>query len=226
MVQPRSVLRLAFYAFLIGAAPALAQDAAPDQPAGGSKPLPATIQAKAITVNVTVTDAQLRDAAQDQDDWRLHGRTYDNQRFSPLTQINGANVKKLVPVSIIQTGVANSFEVTPIVVNGIMYIVTPSDRVQAYDAASGEILWVYNPVLKYSDLCCGPEARGVAVAYGKVFVAQLDGVVIALDARTGSLVWKSDPAITPSTGTVHYSFTGAPQVYAGMVVIGSSGAEY
>jgi alcohol dehydrogenase (cytochrome c) len=226
MIQPRSSLRVTFYAILIGVAPAFAQDVTPEHEASAPRPLSTAIQAKPITANVTVTDAQLLSAAQDQDDWRLHGRTYDNQRFSPLSQISGANVKKLVPVSIIQTGVANSFEATPIVVNGVMYIVTPSDHVQAYDAVSGEILWVYNPILKYSDLCCGPEARGVAVAYGKVFVAQLDGVVIALDARTGSLVWKSDPAIAPPTDTVHYSFTGAPQVYDGMVLVGSSGAEY
>jgi PQQ-dependent dehydrogenase (methanol/ethanol family) len=157
----------------------------------------------------------------------LHGRTYDNQRFSPLTQINDANVKTLVPVAIIQTGISNSFEVSPVIVNGVMYIVTPGDHVQAYDAATGEPLWVYNPTLGYSDLCCGPEARGVAVAYGKVFLAQLDGVMVALDARTGAVAWKSDRATTlPSAGKTNYSFTGAPQVYDGLVVIGSAGAEY
>ncbi len=161
-----------------------------------------------------------------EDNWLLHGRTYDNQRFSPLTQISDANVKTLVPVAIIQTGIANSFEVTPIIVNGVMYVATPGDHVQAYDAASGEPLWVYNPTLSYSDLCCGPESRGVAVAYGKVFVAQLDGVIVALDAKTGALLWKSDPAATLPQPTHFYSFTGAPQVYHGMVVIGSAGAEY
>ena len=76
-------------------------------------------------------------------------------------------------------------------VDGTMYVSAPSDHVQAYDAATGELKWSYNPVLGYSDNCCGPQSRGVAVAYGKVFIAQLDGHVVALDARTGALVWKS-----------------------------------
>ena len=63
-------------------------------------------------------------ADKDMDNWLLHGRTYDNQRFSPLTQINKANVRHLLPVSIIQTGIANTFEATPLVVNGILYIST------------------------------------------------------------------------------------------------------
>jgi PQQ-dependent dehydrogenase (methanol/ethanol family) len=189
---------------------------------------PPNVMATAITADVTVSDAMLHNAAKDNNDWLLHGRTYDNQRFSPLAQISAANVNKLVPVAIIQTGIANSFEDSPIVVNGVMYVVTPGDHVQAYDAANGQPLWVYNPTLEYTDLCCGPEARGVAVAYGKVFVAQLDGLVVALDARTGALVWKSDPATTlpAPPDKAHYSFTGAPQVYDGMVVVGSAGAEY
>ena len=79
-------------------------------------------------------------------------------------------------------------------VDGVMYVSTPGDHVQAYDAVTGEPLWSYTPSLGYSDLCCGPQARGVAVAYGKVFLAQLDGTLVALDARTGTVVWKSDHA--------------------------------
>jgi alcohol dehydrogenase (cytochrome c) len=190
--------------------------------------LPPNVAAGTITADVTVSDAMLHNAEKDNNNWLLHGRTYDNQRFSPLTQINNINVKKLVPVAIIQTGIANSFEDSPIIVNGVMYIVTPGDHVQAYDAASGQPLWVYNPTLGYTDLCCGPEARGVAVAYGKVFVAQLDGLVLALDARTGAVVWKSDAATTlpAPPDKAHYSFTGAPQVYDGLVVVGSAGGEY
>ena len=171
-----------------------------------------------------MSDRQLR--AADADNWLLHGRTYDNQRFSPLTQINSGNVHRLVPVAIIQTGIANSFEATPIVVNGIMYVSTPGDHVMAYDAATGAILWTYAPSLAYSNLCCGPQSRGVAVAYGKVFVAQLDATVVALEARDGAVVWKSDPARTLPSDPTFYSFTLAPQVYDGMVVVGSSGAEY
>ena len=96
-----------------------------------------------------------------------------------------------------------------------MYIVTASDHVRAYDAASGHILWSYDPRLGFSDVCCGPEARGVAVAYGKVYVARLDGVVVALDAKTGKEIWKSDRIATLPADPDYYSFTAAPVAYDG-----------
>src|SRR5689334_2340027 len=161
------------------AGPLLAQAPAPDSHGAAPAPAPATevagaVVAKAITADVTIDDAKLLSAAGDQDNWLLHGRTYDNQRFSPLTQIDAKNVQRLVSVSIIQTGIANSFEATPLVVNGVMYISTPGDHVLAYDAATGGLLWSYTPSLRFSNLCCGPQSRGVAVAYGKLFLAQLD----------------------------------------------------
>jgi alcohol dehydrogenase (cytochrome c) len=185
-----------------------------------------TVITSPVTANVHVTDAMLLNAGNDQDNWLLHGRSYDNQRYSPLSEINQANVKRLTPVSIIQTGIANSFEATPLVVNGIMYVSTPGDHVLAYDAATGAPLWSYTPALRYSNLCCGPQSRGVAIAYGKLFLAQLDGVVTALDATNGKLLWQSNYAQTLPPDPVFYSFTMAPQVYSGMVVVGSSGAEY
>lgn len=197
-----------------------------DAPPAAPPPVPDTILVRPITADVTVTDRQLLAADSDQDNWLIHGRTYDNQRFSPLAQINAANVKRLLPVAIIQTGVSNSFEATPLVVNGVMYISLPGDHVRAYDAVTGDILWTYTPTLAYSNLCCGPQSRGLAVAYGKLFLAQLDATVVALDARTGQVVWKSDAASTLPMDPTFYSYTLAPQVYDGMVVVGSSGAEY
>jgi alcohol dehydrogenase (cytochrome c) len=178
-----------------------------------------------VGVNVNVSDQDLLTAGQNTNDWLLYGRTYDNQRFSPLTEIKASNVKRLTPVAIIQTGVANSFEDSPIEVNGVLFIATPDDHVQAYDATSGKELWQYTPELNYSDLCCGHQSRGVAVAYGKVFLATLDARLIALDATTGKQVWESHPAEGLPDST-HYSFTMAPQVYGGVVIVGSSGAEY
>ncbi len=189
-------------------------------------PVEQTFLARVVTANVTVTDDMLKNAARDQNDWLMNGRTYDNQRYSPLKQINPSNIRRLVPVSIIQTGIANSFEATPLVVGGVMYVSTPGDHVLAYDAATGDPLWSYTPALRYSDLCCGVQSRGVAVGYGKVFLAQLDGTLTALDARNGSVLWKSDYETTLPADAVFYSYTMAPQVYDGMVVIGSSGAEY
>jgi len=215
-----------------GLAVSLAQSAPTPQPSNdhGVSAAPTAIiesaQVAPVTADVTVTDSMLKKAGTDGNNWLLFGRTYENQRFSPLTQIDVKTVKRLVPVSIIQTGISNSFEASPIVVNGVMYVSTPYDHVQAYDATTGAVLWSYNPKLGYSNQCCGPVSRGVAVAYGKVFVAQLDGIVVALDAKTGKVVWKGDPAKTLPEDSAFYSFTLAPQVYDGMVVVGSSGAEY
>lgn len=182
-------------------------------------------ETRPIGVNVAVSDRDMLNANRNNKDWLLSGRTYDNQRFSPLSQINSLDVKQITPVALIQTGVANSFEDTPIEVNGILYIETADNHVQAYDATTGKELWAYTPELNFSNLCCGHESRGVAVAYGKVFLATLDARVMALDAVTGKQVWESQPAANLPNPT-DYSFTMAPQVYDGMVIVGSSGAEY
>jgi len=208
---------------LCALAPAFAQERAPEPAA---PQVPVTVLTKAVTANVASSDEGLLNAASNQDDWLLYGRTYDNQRFSPLTQIDRSNVKRLAVKAIIHTGFFNSMEATPIVVDGTLYVSTPNDHVQAYDAASGELKWSYNPVLGYTDNCCGPQSRGVAVAYGKVFIAQLDGHVVALDAKTGAVVWKSVIADTIPEPAHYYAFTMAPQVFNGMVLLGNSGAEY
>jgi len=188
--------------------------------------VPETVLAHEVTADVNITDAALKNAEKDPDNWLLFGRTYDNQRYSPLSQVNTSNVSKLKPVAIIQTGLIGSLEGSPIVANGVLYISTVSDHVQAFDAVTGHIMWTYTPKLNYSLTCCGPVSRGLAVAYGKVFIAQLDGRVAALDARTGKLIWKSDPATTLPEDPTFYSYTAAPQVYDGMVVVGNAGAEY
>lgn len=185
---------------------------------------PGTVQGVSvpIPVNVNVTYEQLLGADQDPNNWILYGRTYGNQRSSPLDQITTRNVTSLVPVANIQTGVAASFEVSPIVVNGIMFISTPYDHVMAYDATNGKQLWSYTAKLGYTQLCCGPESRGVAVADGKVFLATLDAHLIALDAYTGKEAWNTQIADSRDA----FSITMAPQAYDGKVIIGTSGAEF
>jgi alcohol dehydrogenase (cytochrome c) len=178
-------------------------------------------------VSAVPQDRALVQASSDRDNWRLHGRTYDNQRFSPLTQINRDNVAGLTLVQTLHTGVANTFEATPIVVDGVLYLVTATNHVQAWDAATGRQIWAWQPdKLDYTEACCGPQARGVAVAYGKVFTALFDGHLVALDARTGKLIWESDPAKTHPEPRQYYTYTLAPQVYDGMVIVGTAGAEY
>src|ERR1700755_2037698 len=116
------------------------------------------------SAGLNADDRILVRAASDRDNWRLHGRTYDNQRFSPLTGINRKTIDKLQLVHVLHTGVANSFEATPLVVDGVMYLVTATNHVQAYDAVTGQRLWAWAPEkLDFTEACCGPQARGVAV---------------------------------------------------------------
>jgi alcohol dehydrogenase (cytochrome c) len=177
-------------------------------------------------VDLNVTDKMMQDAGNDQDNWLLHGRTYDNQRYSPLAQITTENVKSLSPVALIQTGMPASFETTPIVVKGVMYLTTPVVNrkmlILAVNATTGERLWDVAYNLGPFQICCGPVNRGVAVGYGKVYVDTLDDQLLALDAADGHTVWRS--AIVGSrTG---YSETLAPQIYDGMVIVGSAGGEW
>ncbi len=188
------------------------------QMSGGASP--------AVQTNVTVTDQQLLNAGQDSSNWLLHGRTYSNQRFSPLDQISASNVKNLQLVRLVQTGVVQSFETTPVVVNGIMYVTTPyvspDQEVIAYNAATGKELWRHKIQIGYNQLCCGPVNRGVTVAYGKLFMTTVDAHLMALDAKTGDMVWDEQVA-NPNEG---YSETMTPQVYDGMVIVGSAGGEW
>jgi alcohol dehydrogenase (cytochrome c) len=215
--------RVALFVFSLGCWPAWGQhETAPSAPPSASE----TRTALAVALDVSVTDAQMRSADKEYDNWLLYGRTYDHQRFSPLTEITTANVGRLRPAAIIQTGVLGPLEVSPIIVNGVMYVVTASDHVRAYDAATGNVFWSYDPKLSFSNVCCGPQARGVAVAYGKVYVARLDGVVVALDAKTGQEVWKSNRTATLPADPSYYSFTAAPVAHDGLVIIGSAGSEW
>jgi alcohol dehydrogenase (cytochrome c) len=176
---------------------------------------------------VSAPDKVLIGADRDHDNWRLHGRTYDNQRFSPLTGINRENVGRLKLLHVLHTGVANSFEATPLEVDGVLYTVTATNHVHAWDAVTGRQLWAWQPDrLDFTEACCGPQARGVALAYGKVYTALLDGHLVALDAKTGKLVWQTDPEKTHPEPKHYYTYTLAPQVYAGMVIVGTAGAEY
>jgi len=176
--------------------------------------------------NVTVSDQQMQNAGSNRQDWLLHGRTYDNQRYSTLTQINAGNVRSLSPVAIVQTGMSASFETTPIVVNGVMYATTPvvdnKMKIMAFNAANGSRIWETTYNIGNHKICCGPVNRGVAVGYGNVYVVTLDDKLIALDAKNGQAKWEATLA-DPRAG---YSETMAPQIYNGKVIVGSAGGEW
>lgn len=158
-------------------------------------------------------------------DWMSHGRTYGEQRYSPLDQINQSTVSGLGLAWYADIDTSRAQEATPIVVDGRIYVSTSWSMVKAFDAVTGEPLWSYDPEInraKGADACCDVVNRGVAVWEGKVFVGTLDGRLVALDAASGDEVWSVatfDPALK-------YTITGAPRVIKGQVMIGNGGAEY
>lgn len=179
-----------------------------------------------ISANVDVSGSMLTGAKTDSTNWLLTGRDYDNSRYSALDQITAANASQLTPVAIAQTGFTASFETTPLVVNGVMYLTTPmvnsKQALIAMDATTGRTLWTY----VYSDgetqICCGPVNRGAAIAGGKVYLLTIDDHLIAVDAKTGKQDWSTKVA-DPRAG---YSETMAPTIYKNMVIIGSAGGEW
>jgi PQQ-dependent dehydrogenase (methanol/ethanol family) len=178
----------------------------------------------APTAPVTaVTQEQLNNAAKDEKNFLQTNGNYDQTRYYPGKQIDTANVGKLHPAWIFQTEVKESQETTPIVVNGVMYVTTSFDHVYALNAKTGEEYWHYKhamgPVTTY---CCGPNNRGVAVYDDKVYLATLDSQLVALDAKTGSIVWQTQIA-DPTLG---YSETMAPTAVNGKILIGTNGGEY
>ena len=114
-------------------------------------------------------------AAQAPAGWPLHGQDLGGRRFSPLTAIDTANVARLVPAWTYHSGVTATFQATPIVANGVMYVSLPLSGVVALDPATGRELWRYRHQSRAAKLCCGPANRGVAVSGGKVYVGTVDG---------------------------------------------------
>lgn len=171
-------------------------------------------------------DAQRLDAAaSDTDNWMSHGRTYAEDRFSPLADINDKNVQSLGLAWYWESDSTVGTEATPLVVDGVMYTTTTWNILKALAAATGKVLWTYDPELprykiRYS--CCGPTNRGAALWKGRVYFATIDGRLIAVDAATGKLAWQ----VQTTDPTKPYSITGAPRVVKDRVIIGNSGAEF
>jgi PQQ-dependent dehydrogenase (methanol/ethanol family) len=170
-----------------------------------------------------VSQDMLSRAASDGNNFLHTNGNYDQTRFYPNKQINTSNVRKLRPAWIFQTEVVETMETTPIVVNGVMYVTTAFNHVYALDAATGQQIWHYKhkmgPVTTY---CCGPNNRGVAIAGDRVFMGTLDAKLVALDSKTGKVLWETQIA-DPELG---YSETMAPTVVGNKVLIGTNGGEY
>jgi PQQ-dependent dehydrogenase (methanol/ethanol family) len=173
-----------------------------------------------------VTDDMLKNARTDGKNWAIYGRDYTNQRYSPLAQINSGNVGSLRMSWMYQTGISRlgSFENSPTVVDGVMYVTTPYNTAMAVDARTGQQIWRYEhkPSITAPIYCCGPNNRGVAISGNTVYMGTLDARVVALDSKTGAVKWDVEAA-DPEAG---YSLTLTPLIVDNSVIIGSSGAEY
>jgi quinohemoprotein ethanol dehydrogenase len=172
-----------------------------------------------------VSESRIINADREPGNWMTYGRTYGEQHFSPLNQVNDQNVSQLGLAWFYDLDTNRGQEATPIVVDGVMYFTSAWSKVFALDAATGKLLWSYDPKVPGNwavNACCDVVNRGVAAWDGKIFVGTLDGRLVALDAKTGRLVWEM-LTIDPS---FRYTITGAPRVAKGKVIIGNGGGEF
>ena len=171
----------------------------------------------------SVSQSMLDGAAKDSKNWLHPNGSYEQTRYSPASQINTSNVSKLRPAFVFQTGIVESMETAPLVVNGVMFLTTSYNHVYAINAKTGEQYWHYkHKIGPVSTYCCGPNNKGVAISEGKLFMGTLDAKLVALDAKSGKMLWETQIA-DPELG---YSETMAPAVADGKVLIGTNGGEY
>ncbi len=203
-----------------------AEEAVPvaDIPAAEEAGLPVPAPAEKAEGAAGVDLERIANADKEPGNWLAHGRTYSEQRFSPLDQITPENIGELSLAWSLDTDTTRGLEATPIVIDGTMYMSLSWGVTIAVDAKSGEELWRFDPEVpgewgRYG--CCDVVNRGVAVWKGRVYVASFDGRLFALDAKDGSIVWQVN-----TIPGAPYTVTGAPRVFNDKVVIGNGGGEY
>src|ERR1700748_216599 len=168
-----------------------------------------------------VDGAGIRPAEGEPQNWMAVGRSYAETHDSPLTGINAANVSRLGLAWYVDLNTYRGMEASPIVVDGVLYNITPWNIATAYDARTGKAIWTYDPKAPPAfgrKACCDIVSRGLSVWKGKVLIATLDGRLIALNARPGALVWSV--ATFAGEPPWPYTITGAPRVFDGKVLIG------
>jgi alcohol dehydrogenase (cytochrome c) len=176
--------------------------------------------------NRVVTSDRILKASAEPQNWLTYSGSYDGQRYSRLDQITPANVKNLDlqwVFQVRQLGAADKFEASPIVVDGVMYTVSPPNDVVALDAVSGRVFWRYDyPVPPTVRVCCGRVNRGLAILGDRLFMGTVDGHVIALNAKTGEVLWNKQL----ERHEAGYSVTVAPLVVKDKIIVGPAGGEY
>ena len=184
---------------------------------GGLLPMAAAHGCRTIR---PVTAARLTNP--EPENWLMTRGNYQGWSYSPLDQINTGNVKRLVPVWALSTGVNSGHQSPPIVNNGMMFVTTPSAQVLALDAKTGNLIWRYKRELPDDFSALHNTNRGVALCGDKVYVTGLEPVLIALDAKTGKVVWEQ------TLEDYHHGYysTMAPLIVEGKVMVGVSGGEF
>ena len=184
----------------------------PDQPLERAEPSVVTVSSNTSGVSNTSTQ------------WTTTGGDAAERRYSPLDQINQNTVGELGLSWFYEFDTQRGQEATPLVVDGVLYTTTAWNKVFAFNAQTGALMWQYDPGLNRQDAvkyCCDVVNRGLAYADNKVFMGALDGRLLALNAATGTLVW-STQTVTPNS---YGSITGAPRIVKDMVIMGHSGAS-
>ena len=176
-----------------------------------------------LNAQAPVTYERLSNAAKEPQNYLTYGGDYFSSRFSPLTQITPANAKNLSLSWVYQSAVSGSWESTPLVVDGIMYVTQRPNDVVALDAATGRVFWIYH----YNNdpkvtVCCGANNRGLAIMGDTLYMGTLDAHLVAIDTKSGHALWKSDVADSKAG----YSLTMAPLAVKDEVIVGVGGGEY
>ncbi|MCZ6890836.1 MAG: PQQ-binding-like beta-propeller repeat protein, partial [Gammaproteobacteria bacterium] len=188
-----------------------------------------SVQTADLPQMALVDDARVARATTDEPgSWLTYGQTFEEQRFSQLSQINRETVAGLKLAWLKHFDIRHRLQNTPLVVDGTMYVSDPWNVTYALDARTGEQVWRFDPQVDRESVryacCTGPMTRGLAVYRGKVYIAAFDGRVIAVDAAHGTKVWEFDTQHPSSVSP--FTISGAPRVGGGKVYIGQSSSEF
>ena len=179
-----------------------------------------------IPILVIAADVGTQRLAKSQDDpasWLMYGKNYGAWRYSPLKQIDSANIGRLTPQWIFQAAGAAPIEATPLVFDGLMFFTGSANHAYALDLATGKEMWHYEkPVPKGVQGCCGTVNRGFAALGSKLFKVNIEAKLVALDAASGEQLWET----TVDDFKMGFSTTAAPLVVKNQVIVGIAGAEF
>ncbi|MEO6367583.1 MAG: PQQ-binding-like beta-propeller repeat protein, partial [Steroidobacteraceae bacterium] len=183
--------------------------------------LSCVLVAASLGASAQVTNEQLLRPDAQPANWLSYSRDYANQRHSPLSQINTGNVARLQLQWVWQARSLEKFEATPLVVNGVLYTVQAPNDVVALDAATGRIFWTYSHQPSPARTCCGRVNRGLAIQGDTLFMGTVDAHLLAIDAKSGQLLWDTVVA----DAAAQYSITMSPMVVKDKVYVGTAGGD-